>query len=149
MSSDPPARWQEHWFEHDQLLHLVGTTGHVAIYLDPDGNEDNAGWLLPYLDDVWQYTKQTYGEFGPDPLVYAIFHRAVTEVGIRPPTRTPATTTATSPTAARARTDKATAASTTWSPTRSRTWSRAPTTGVGIPRVPDLGRQQMGGVLHP
>ena len=75
MNSDPPPRWQEHWFEHDQLLRLAGATGHVAIYLDPDRNDDNARWLLPYLDDVWQYTKQTYGEFGPNPLLYSIFHQ--------------------------------------------------------------------------
>ncbi len=74
MNSGPPRGWQEHWFEHDQLLHLAGATGHVALYLDPDGHDDVARWLLPYLDDAWQYTKQTYGEFGPDPLLYSIFH---------------------------------------------------------------------------
>ncbi len=57
------------------MLRLAGATGHVAIYLDPDRNDDNARWLLPYLDDVWQYTKQTYGEFGPNPLLYSIFHQ--------------------------------------------------------------------------
>jgi hypothetical protein len=66
--------WREHWFEHDQLLHLAGSTDQVAVYFDPEGNDDVARWLVPYLHDAWQYTKQTYGEFGPDPLLYSIFH---------------------------------------------------------------------------
>ena len=74
MDSGPPQAWREHWFEHDQLLHLAGATSHVALYFDPDGNDQTARWLLPYLDDVWQYSKQTFGEFGPDPLLYSIFH---------------------------------------------------------------------------
>src|SRR6185312_5441378 len=74
MNSGPPQIWREHWFEHDQVLNLAGATGHVAVYFDPDGNEDAARWLLPYLDDAWQYTKHTYGVFGPDPLLYSIFH---------------------------------------------------------------------------
>jgi hypothetical protein len=52
MSSGPPQTWREHWFEHDQLLHLAGTTSHVAVYFDPDVDDDAARWLLPYLDDA-------------------------------------------------------------------------------------------------
>ena len=65
----------EHWFEHDQLLHLAGVTSDVAVYFDADVNEDAARWLLPYLEEAWRYTKQTFGEFGPDPLLYSIFHQ--------------------------------------------------------------------------
>ena len=75
MSSGPPPVWREHWFEHDQLLRLAGATNHVAVYFDPDVSGDAAEWLLPYLDDAWQYTKQVFGEFGPDPLLYPIFHQ--------------------------------------------------------------------------
>ena len=75
MNSAPPHTWREHWFEHDQLLHLAGASSHVAVYLDPDVNDAAARWLLAYLDDAWQYTKQTYGQFGPDPLLYSIFHQ--------------------------------------------------------------------------
>ena len=71
----PPPTWREHWFEHNQLLHLAGATSHVAVYFDPDVPDDAARWLVPYLDDVWRYTKQTYGDFGPDPLLYPIFHQ--------------------------------------------------------------------------
>ena len=73
--SGPPDTWREHWFEHRELLHLAGLTSHVALYFDRDMNRDAKRWLLPYLDDAWRYTKQTYGDFGPDPLLYTVFHR--------------------------------------------------------------------------
>ncbi|HEY3632896.1 MAG TPA: hypothetical protein VGL21_18485 [Jatrophihabitantaceae bacterium] len=75
MSVGPPQAWQEHWFEHDQLLQLAGATSDVAVYFDRDVPGDTARWLVPYLDDAWRYTKQTYGDFGPDPLLYSIFHQ--------------------------------------------------------------------------
>ena len=34
--ADPPATWQEHWFDHRQLLQLYHSDEHCAIYLDPD-----------------------------------------------------------------------------------------------------------------
>ena len=52
MNTGPPHVWREHWFEHDRLLHLGGASGHVAVYFDPDMNDDAARWLLPYLDDA-------------------------------------------------------------------------------------------------
>ena len=33
---DPPASWQEHWFDHRQLLQLYYSDDDCAIYLDPD-----------------------------------------------------------------------------------------------------------------
>jgi hypothetical protein len=33
--ADPPATWQEHWFDHRQLLRLYHSDEHCAIYLDP------------------------------------------------------------------------------------------------------------------
>ena len=33
---DPPALWQEHWFDHRQLLRLYHSDEHCAIYVDPD-----------------------------------------------------------------------------------------------------------------
>jgi len=70
-----PDAWREHWFEHDQLVHPAGVTSHVAVYFDRDVARNLGRWLVPYLDEVWQYTKQTYGGFGPDPLLYSIFHQ--------------------------------------------------------------------------
>jgi hypothetical protein len=75
MDGPPPPTWREHWFEHDQVLHLAGATTDVAMYFDPDMDDGCARWLLPYLDDAWRYTKETYGEFGPDPALYPIFHQ--------------------------------------------------------------------------
>ena len=39
MTTGRPETWQEHWFEHNQLLHLAGATDHVAVYFDPDGGK--------------------------------------------------------------------------------------------------------------
>jgi len=69
----PPATWQEHWFEHDQLLTLADYDDDVAIYFDADVDATGTEWILPYLGDLWRYTRQTYGEFGDDRL-YLIFH---------------------------------------------------------------------------
>ena len=33
--ADPPATWQEHWFDHRQLLRLYHADEHCAIYTDP------------------------------------------------------------------------------------------------------------------
>src|SRR3954453_18779292 len=68
--------WREHWFEHDQLLRLARATGQVAVYFDPDMNDDVPRWRLADAHGAWQYTKQTYGQFGPDPLLYPIFPQA-------------------------------------------------------------------------
>jgi len=57
------------------LLHLAGNTSHVAVYFDRDVSGNPERWLVPYLDDVWRYSNQTYGSFGPDPLLYSIFHQ--------------------------------------------------------------------------
>jgi hypothetical protein len=32
----PPATWQEHWFDHRQLLRLYHSDEHCAIYVDPE-----------------------------------------------------------------------------------------------------------------
>src|ERR1039457_2455495 len=32
--ADPPATWQEHWFDHRQLLRLYHSDEHCAIYVD-------------------------------------------------------------------------------------------------------------------
>ena len=33
--ADPPATWQEHWFDHRQLLRLYHSDEHCAIYPTP------------------------------------------------------------------------------------------------------------------
>lgn len=69
----PPATWQEHWFEHNQLLHLKYNDTSVAVYFDNDVNA-SITWPDTYLGQAWNYTKATYGTFGSDSRLWAIFH---------------------------------------------------------------------------
>ena len=70
--ADPPATWQEHWFDHRQLLRLYHSDGHCAIYVDPDVRRDEIPWLPRFISVTWQYSKATYGDaFGPDPRIYS------------------------------------------------------------------------------
>jgi len=74
----PPATWQEHWFEHNQLLQLVDYNDDVAIYFDNDVDRNVTTWILPFLTKVWRYTRATYGEFKSsttDGRLYGIFHQ--------------------------------------------------------------------------
>jgi hypothetical protein len=72
---DPPASWQEHWFDHRQLLQLYYSDDHCAIYTDPDVRHRQIRWLPQYINQTWQYSKATYGHgFGPDPRIYSIHH---------------------------------------------------------------------------
>jgi hypothetical protein len=71
----PPATWQEHWFEHNQVVTQVYQDNDVAIYFDKDVNR-SITWPNAYVSAVWRYTKKTYGHFGTAPQLYAIFHTA-------------------------------------------------------------------------
>jgi hypothetical protein len=74
-AGSPPETWQEHWFDHRQLLQLYYSDDDCAIYLDPDVRRGEVGWLPGYIGAVWRYSKATYGEaFGPDPRIYSIHH---------------------------------------------------------------------------
>lgn len=72
---DPPTTWQEHWFEHVQLVNRVFYDTTVVVYHD---NEVNPAivWPNTFLAQVWKYTKSTYGSFGADPRLYVILHAA-------------------------------------------------------------------------
>ena len=71
--ADPPATWKEHWFEHAQDLTRVYSNNDVAVYFDKDVDR-SITWPNTYLARVWQYVKSTYGAFGPESQLYAIFH---------------------------------------------------------------------------
>ncbi|RFS21855.1 hypothetical protein DVR12_14465 [Chitinophaga silvatica] len=71
--ADPVTTWQEHWFEHQQLLNRVFFDTSVAVYFDNDVNS-SITWPNSYLAQVWNYTKNTYGAFGTESRLYAIFH---------------------------------------------------------------------------
>ena len=70
----PPATWQEHWFEHNQLVSRVFYDSLLAVYFDKDVSP-SVSWPGVYLRQVWQYTRSVYGyNFGSDPRLFAIFH---------------------------------------------------------------------------
>jgi hypothetical protein len=68
-----PATWQEHWFEHNQLVTRVYSDADIAVYYDNDVDR-NITWMNKFAGDVWRYTKKTYGDFGGKPQLYAVFH---------------------------------------------------------------------------
>ena len=73
--ADPPTTWQEHWFDHRQLLRLYHSDEHCAIYVDPDVRRAEVRWLPRFINVTWQYSKATYGDaFGFDPRIYSIHH---------------------------------------------------------------------------
>ncbi len=74
-SPEPPKTWKEHWFEHEQVVKLVASNEDVAIYFDDDMPKETLDWIEPFLTKAWQYTKTTYGSFGPDGRLYAVFHK--------------------------------------------------------------------------
>ncbi len=71
----PPETWQEHWSEHHDLVKLVASNDDVAIYFDDAMPRRGIAWMVPFVTKAWQYTKKTYGNFGPDPRLFAIFHQ--------------------------------------------------------------------------
>lgn len=73
LAQTPPATWQEHWFEHNQLLNRQFYDNDVAVYYDNDVS-NSITWPNTFLGDVWRYTKSVYGSFGSDPHLFAIFH---------------------------------------------------------------------------
>jgi len=73
----PPTTWQEHWFEHNQLLTRVFYDDDVAVYFDKDMNR-SITWMNQYCGDMWRYCKKVYGDMdggGNDHRLFAIFHQ--------------------------------------------------------------------------
>jgi hypothetical protein len=64
LAPPPPATWQEHWFEHNQVIKRVAYNDTVAVYFDDDVNPAAANWITPYLTKLWQYVLKTYGNSG-------------------------------------------------------------------------------------
>ncbi len=72
-----PRTWKEHWFEHEQVVELVGSNDDVAVYFD-DGvpRDESTAWIVPFITRAWRYTKATYGDFGgSNDRLFAIFHQ--------------------------------------------------------------------------
>ncbi len=76
-STYPPYTWQEHWFDHRQLIKRVHFNENVAIYFDDDVSREKTSWLFGMVDSAWAYTKKEYGSFGKTDTsnrLFAIFH---------------------------------------------------------------------------
>ena len=71
----PPETWQEHCFDHRELVKLVASNDDVALYFDDAMPRRGIAWMVPFVTKAWQYTKKTYGTFGPDPRLFLIFHQ--------------------------------------------------------------------------
>lgn len=73
----PPYAWQEHWFDHRQLIRRVHFNQNIAVYYDNDVNRSKSTWIYGLADSVWAYTKKEYGLFGTSNTanrLFAIFH---------------------------------------------------------------------------
>jgi hypothetical protein len=71
--AEPPLTWQEHWFDHVQVLQRFYHDTSIVVYHDNDVSS-TVTWPNTYLAQVWNYTKSKYGSFGPDSRLWAIFH---------------------------------------------------------------------------
>jgi hypothetical protein len=72
LSAVAPAKWQEHWFEHHELLSLVSSNSSVNMYYD-DATPRTITWMMDDMTRVWDYTKALYGSFS-DPKLYMVYH---------------------------------------------------------------------------
>lgn len=73
----PPKTWQEHWFEHEQLLTNTFYDTSVCVYYDDDVSKSIV-WPNDYMAKVWNYTKKVYGSFGKvgnDNRLFVVLHQ--------------------------------------------------------------------------
>jgi len=73
----PPLTWQEHWFEHNQVVSRVFYDDDVVIYYDNDMDR-SVTWLNSYVGNAWRYSKQIYGNMNSgaiDQRLWSVFHQ--------------------------------------------------------------------------
>ena len=73
----PPTTWQEHWFDHTQLLSRKFYDNDVVVYFDNDMDQ-SITWMNSYVGNAWRYSKQVYGNMnggGSDQRLWANFHQ--------------------------------------------------------------------------
>jgi len=76
-SPAPPYTWQEHWFDHRQLIKRVYFNNNIAVYFDDDVSREKTSWIFGLVDSAWAYTKKEYGSFGHADTtnrLFAVFH---------------------------------------------------------------------------
>jgi hypothetical protein len=69
----PPATWQEHWFEHNQLLTRVYFNDDIALYYD-NNMDKSIIWPRAAYTKIWKYIKATYGNIGDSGRFYVVLH---------------------------------------------------------------------------
>ena len=55
LAQAPPETWQEHWFEHNQVVKRMFYNNDVAVYFD-NLVDPSITWMNSFLTDVWLYT---------------------------------------------------------------------------------------------
>jgi hypothetical protein len=70
---EPALTWQEHWFEHVQLLKRVYYDDCIVLYFDDDMSPATKDWMAPFLTKAWAYSLTNYGKIGSERL-YAVAH---------------------------------------------------------------------------
>lgn len=71
--NSPPKLWQEHWFEHNSLLHRVYFDTNLALYFD-EHMDSTVTWPRKTFSDAWAYIKKNYGPYGDSTRLYVIMH---------------------------------------------------------------------------
>ncbi len=69
----PPKTWQEHWFEHRELLTNVYYNDDLALYYDSE-MDPAITWTRGSYTKIWKYIKKTYGNFGDSSRLYVVLH---------------------------------------------------------------------------
>jgi hypothetical protein len=72
--AEPALTWQEHWFEHNQLLTRVYYDDCIVLYFDADMPPATQDWMAPFLVKAWTYSLTSYGKLGSERL-YAVAHQ--------------------------------------------------------------------------
>lgn len=72
-SGAPPRIMDESWSGHSEVLYRQYFDDYVAVYYD-DVIERPLEWPYEFLSNAWDYTTDTYGSFGNENILYAIFH---------------------------------------------------------------------------
>ncbi|MCH5687793.1 hypothetical protein LWM68_28100 [Niabella sp. W65] len=85
----PPYTWQEHWFDHRQLIKRVYFNNNIAVYFDDDVSREKTSWIFGLVDSAWGYTKKNTEALATLilPTVYSPFFIPINMVaGTRVPT---------------------------------------------------------------
>ncbi len=69
----PPQTIVDRIRPDNPVVNRVYYDDEIAVYFG-EGMDPSVDWMNDYIKQVWQYIKQTYGSFGPDPRIYVVAH---------------------------------------------------------------------------